>query len=94
MDATEKEGDKHFFKVPSLRNIEKTGPYLHDGSMAKLDEMVKSMAWHQLGRELKPEQVKSIVTFLKALDGKVDANYIKPPELPKSTKTTPKADKT
>ena len=40
------------FKVPSLRNIEKTGPYFHDGQTADLSTAVKMMAEYQLGKQL------------------------------------------
>lgn len=55
------------FKVAQLRNVAKTGPWLHDGSIAKLDEVVKQMAKHQLGKDLSPRQVEAIVAFLEAL---------------------------
>lgn len=90
--VTKADADKMFFKVPSLRDIEKTAPYFHDGSVASLDEAVKKMAHHQLGRDLSDEDTKSIVTFLKALTGDLPTEYIKKPELPKSTAKTPKAD--
>ncbi|WP_437531247.1 cytochrome c peroxidase [Sorangium sp. So ce726] len=93
-DATKDEKDKFFFRVPSLRNVEKTFPYFHDGSIATLDETVTKMAWHQLGVEAKPEEVKAIVAFLKSLTGDLPTDYIKQPELPKSGPTTPKADPT
>jgi len=67
---TNNEADKFFFKVPSLRNIELTAPYYHDGSVATLEEAVKNMAWLQLGKDLNDEQVTSITNFLKALTGK------------------------
>ena len=57
------------FKVPSLRNVTRTGPYLHDGSVASLVEATKLMARHQVGREITDEQAKSIVTFFGALEG-------------------------
>jgi cytochrome c peroxidase len=91
-DATKDDRDKGFFKVPTLRNVEKTAPYLHDGSIKSLDEMVEKMAWHQSGVQLKAEDTKVIVTFLKALTGDLPADYIKKPELPKSGPKTPKAD--
>jgi cytochrome c peroxidase len=78
-ETTKSESDKQFFKVPSLRNVEKTAPYFHDGSVAKLEEAVKLMASHQLGRELDDAQVASIVTWLKTLTGEIPAEYIKPP---------------
>ncbi len=90
-DVTKNEGEKHFFKVPSLRNITETGPYLHDGSVKSLEEMVKMMAEYQLAKQLTDEEVSSIVTFLKALKGTPDAEYIKAPKLPESTPETPKA---
>lgn len=80
------------FKVPSLRNIAETGPYLHDGSVPKLEEMVLLMGRHQLGRPLLPDQVKSVVVFLDALTGEVDAVYTAEPELPPSGPDTPKPD--
>jgi cytochrome c peroxidase len=92
--ATKNEADKGFFKVPSLRNITQTGPYLHDGSVADLPTMVQMMAEHQLGRTLSNADVKSIVTFLEALTGKLPAKLIAEPELPKSGPNTPKADPT
>ena len=91
-DATKKDEDKGFFKVPGLRNIAKTGPYYHDGSIKTLEEAVDNMAWHQLGVKLKPEDTKSIVTFLNALTGDLPTEYIKKPELPPSGPKTPKAD--
>jgi cytochrome c peroxidase len=78
--------------VPSLRNIERTGPYLHDGSIGSLDEMIRIMGEHQLGTTLSPAQVESIRSFLGALTGEVDLAYIERPELPASGPDTPKPD--
>lgn len=91
-EVTGKEADKFMFSVPTLRNIEKTAPYFHDGSVESLDEAVRLMATHQLGKDLKDEEVASIVTWLKSLTGKIPAEYIAKPELPPSTDKTPKAD--
>ncbi|OAI57582.1 cytochrome-c peroxidase [Verrucomicrobiaceae bacterium SCGC AG-212-N21] len=90
--ATKNDAEKGFFKVPSLRNITKTGPYLHDGSVSDLPTMVRMMAEHQAGRKLSEADVKSIVTFLEALTGKLPEKLIAQPELPKSGPDTPKAD--
>ena len=85
-----KEGmDKMVFKVPSLRNIKKTGPYFHDGSVPTLDQAIRNMAVHQRGVTLTDAQVKSIEIWMDSLTGQVPMNYIKPPELPKSTSQTP-----
>jgi cytochrome c peroxidase len=92
--VTKNEADKAVFKVPSLRNIEKTGPYYHDGGVATLEDAVRQMAEYQLGKSLTPEQTRQIVDFLKVLTGKIDPEYIKPPVLPKSTAKTPKPDLT
>jgi cytochrome c peroxidase len=91
--VTKQDADRMMFKVPSLRNIEMTAPYYHDGSIKSLDEAVLDMAEHQLGRELTPANVNSIVAFLKALTGEIPEEYIKAPELPKSTPRTPKPQK-
>ena len=90
--VTGNDADLHVFKAPSLRNITKTGPYFHDGSIASLDEAVKLMAKHQLGRDLPDPDVKKIVAFLGALEGTVDAAYVRPPELPASGPKTPAPD--
>jgi cytochrome c peroxidase len=90
---TKSEADKFFFKVPSLRNIEKTGPYLHDGSISKLDQVVTFMGKHQLGRALKPAEVASITTFLKSLTGTLPADIAEPKALA-SSDATPKPDPT
>jgi cytochrome c peroxidase len=70
---TKQDGDKFFFKASSLLNVEKTGPYLHDGSLKTLEEVVKMMAWNQLGKGLAPSKTKSIVAFLKSLTGELPA---------------------
>jgi len=57
------------FKVPSLRNVALTAPYLHDRSVKSLDEMVKTMAKYQLGRTIPDDDVRLIVSFLESLTG-------------------------
>lgn len=89
---TKKDADKMMFKVPSLRNIAKTGPYFHDGSIKTLPEAVSLMAQHQLGKDLSDADVQSIVTFLESLTGEPAAALKATPKLPASSKTTPKAD--
>jgi cytochrome c peroxidase len=91
-NLTKNDADKLVFKVPSLRNVEKTGPYFHNGKVAGLEQAIAQMAEYQLGNQLSEADVKSIATWLKALTGEIPADYIKPPELPKSTATTPKAE--
>jgi cytochrome c peroxidase len=90
--VTHNEDEAFFFKVPTLRNIAKTGPYFHDGSVASLEEAVKVMANHQLGRTLTKEEVTDIVAFLGALTGEPPAALTAAPELPASTDATPPPD--
>ncbi len=72
-----------FFKVPGLRNIAETGPYMHDGSIETLEEIVDIMVKHQVKVEATPEQKADIVAFMKALTGKLkDEAYIAEPALP------------
>jgi cytochrome c peroxidase len=70
-NVTKKAADKYFFKVPTLRNVELTSPYLHDGSRATLEETVQVMGKYQLGKDLTDAQVNGIVTFLKSLTGEL-----------------------
>jgi len=90
--VTKQEVDRFVFKVPSLRNVTKTGPWLHDGSFTSLEDLTKLMSRHQVGKELTDEQAKSIVTFLGALSGDPPADLVGKPELPASGPKTPKAD--
>jgi cytochrome c peroxidase len=68
---TKKDSDKDMFKVPSLRNIEKTGPYFHDGSVADLKQVIKIMGKTELNKDLSEAEINKIYTFLKALTGKI-----------------------
>jgi len=88
-EVTKNEVEKMVFRVPSLRNVEKTAPYFHDGSIATLEEAVRTMAEYQNGVELKDDEVASIVTFLKSLTGEIPKDYIAKPDLPESGKNTP-----
>ena len=69
-NVTKNESDRHFFKVPNLRNVELTYPYFHDGSASTLHEAVKTMALVQVGKNLKDAEIEDIVAFLKTLTGK------------------------
>jgi cytochrome c peroxidase len=88
--VTKSEGDKFLFKVPSLRNIEKTGPYFHDGKIPNLNGAIAKMADYQVGKTLSDAEIQSIVSWMKSLTGEIPTDYIKQPELPKSTSKTPK----
>ncbi|NVK01771.1 MAG: cytochrome-c peroxidase [Oceanospirillaceae bacterium] len=68
-NITGREEDRYVFKVPSLRNVALTAPYLHDGSMATLEDVVNGMAKYQLGRRLPSEDLDLILAFLQTLTG-------------------------
>jgi len=74
--VTKQEADWMVFRVPTLRNVEKTDPYLHDGSVAELSEVVRLMARHQLGKELSTTEVDLIVTWLKTLSGELPSHLL------------------
>ena len=69
--VTKNELDKYLFKVPTLRNIELTAPYLHDGRFETLESVVKFMAHFQAGKIISEEEIDAIVSFLKTLTGKI-----------------------
>lgn len=89
-EVTHKDADRMMFKVPSLRNVAKTAPYFHDGSVATLDEAVRLMAKHQLGTELAPADVKSIVTWLGSLTGDIPKDYVAEYKVPAEIPPAPK----
>lgn len=68
-NVTGRDEDRHVFKVPSLRNIGLTAPYLHLGGVEKLEDVIKLMAKYQLGRELPEQDIQSIKAFLLTLTG-------------------------
>jgi len=68
-NVTGKEEDRYYFKVPSLRNVALTAPYLHDSSAPTLDDAIKTMARYQLGRNLDAAEVSRISAFLRTLTG-------------------------
>jgi cytochrome c peroxidase len=79
-NVTKNPADLFVFKVPSLRNVEKTGPYFHDGSVSSLDSAIRLMGRHQLGVELSDAQVRDVRTWLESLTGELPAMYIAQPQ--------------
>ncbi len=67
-NVTGREDDRHVFKVPGLRNVQSTGPYFHDGSLATLEQAVDAMVRYQLGVTVNPEQRTALLAFLASLD--------------------------
>lgn len=67
--VTGKDADRFNFKVPTLRNVELTYPYFHDGSADTLAQAVGVMGRLQLGRTFSDDETGKIVAFLKTLTG-------------------------
>lgn len=81
-EVTKQNRDRYLFKVPLLRNIEKTGPYFHDGKVADLKEAVKIMIETELGTEFSNTEIENLLAFLKSLTGDIPAEVISAPVLP------------
>ena len=67
--VTGAEADRHLWRVPTLRNLQYTAPYMHNGAVKSLDEAVRVMASTQLGQDLDDAKVQDMVAFLMALSG-------------------------
>ncbi len=78
-DVTHRAGDMLYFKVPTLRNVEMTGPWFHDGQVRTLDQAVRLMAKYETGEHLTEAEVHSIVVFLHSLTGAIPQQYIQQP---------------
>ena len=86
--VTGNDADRFNFKVPTLRNVEMTYPYFHDGAANTLKEAVDIMGRLQLGKKFTDDENAKIVAFLKTLTG--DQPNFKMPILPPSSDTTPR----
>lgn len=86
--VTGRDADRFNFKVPTLRNVELTYPYFHDGAAPTLADAVDVMARVQLGRRYTADENAKIVAFLKTLTG--DQPAITLPVLPPSSDRTPR----
>ena len=67
--TTKKAEDNHLWRVPTLRNLVYTAPYMHNGSIKTLDEQVRVMAKTQLNRDLTAAEAADIAAFLESLTG-------------------------
>ncbi len=86
--VTGEDADRFKFKVPTLRNVEMTYPYFHDGEAATLTEAVEVMGRLQLGRNFEKADIEQMVAFLTTLTGEQPSFML--PILPPSTDQTPK----
>lgn len=78
-EITQDPADRYAFKTPTLRNVARTAPYMHDGSIATLEAVVdfydrgggelegKSPLIAPLG--LSHDEKQALVAFLRSLDG-------------------------
>jgi len=90
--VSNKDEDWAAFKPPTLRNITKSPPYFHDGSVAKLEDAVRLMAKGGVDnknksallkdRGLTDAEIGDLIAFLGALDcpGKIEEPAAKTPE--------------
>ncbi len=88
--VTGNDADRFSFKVPTLRNVELTYPYFHDGEADTLTEAVDVMGRLQLGKKFTDEENAQIVAFLKTLTG--DQPSFQLPQLPPSSDKTPRPE--
>jgi cytochrome c peroxidase len=79
---TKAAGDRFVFKVPILRNVDKTAPYFSDGSVSSLDSAIVMMGRYQLGVTLTEPQVQDIHAWLRTLTGEIPVKYVAEPQLP------------
>jgi cytochrome c peroxidase len=86
--VTGKEIDRFTFKVPTLRNVEMTYPYFHDGAANTLTQAVDVMGKLQLGKNFTKDENAKVVAFLKTLTG--DQPSFTLPVLPPSSDATPR----
>jgi len=70
-NVTKRESDKYVFKVPSLRNVALTAPYMHDGRFKTLHDAIVFMSQYQLGRYMEEDEIDAIEAFLKTLTGEI-----------------------
>jgi cytochrome c peroxidase len=89
-DVTKQEADKGAFKTPSLRNIALTAPYMHDGSLKTLKDVIDfyvggGTSNPHLDKEVRAldfltgQERADLLAFLESLTGEMPAN-VGPPE--------------
>ena len=75
-NVTKREEDRHVFRVPSLRLVALSEPYLHDGGEKTLEDVIGVMAKYQLGRSIPKEHIDLIIAFLKTLPGEYQGRLL------------------
>ena len=74
--VTKKESDRHKFKTPTLRNVMLTYPYMHDGTVASVEDAIRIMHEFQIGKEINDTGTAKIVASLKTLNGEYNAEAL------------------
>lgn len=87
--VTQDPDDLYVFKSPSLRNVTRTYPYFHDGSVWDLADALQVMARVQLGDTFNDQELADLMAFLETLEGEIPADALRIPILPPSTASTP-----
>jgi len=77
-NVTKKESDRFKLKVPTLRNIALTFPYMHDSTCKSLGEAVNTMARFMVGKKLPAADTAAIAEFLGTLTGEYQGKSLKP----------------
>ncbi len=72
--VTHREADRYVFRVPSLRNVALTYPYLHDGTAPTLQAAIQMMGTYQLGRHIEPGDAAKLAEFLRTLTGELNVS--------------------
>lgn len=83
-NVTNDEYDRFRLKVPMLRNVAQTFPYLHDGTAETLEEAVDIMAKYQTGKTITKEENQLVVAFLNSLTGAYEKGAAEPTFLKKA----------
>lgn len=74
--VTKDESDRHKFKTPTLRNVMITQPYMHDGSIASIDDAIRIMHKFQIGNNITDAETTKIVAFLNSLTGEYNGQLL------------------
>lgn len=74
--VTKDENDRHKFKTPTLRNVAITAPYLHDGTVASLEDAIRYMHEFQVGKNVNDQDMKKLVAFLNSLTGTYEGKLL------------------
>jgi cytochrome c peroxidase len=91
-EITKRNVNKSAFKTPTLRDVARRGPYMHDGSLATLKEVVAfyarggvanpSLSPDMRRLELSAREQDDLVAFMESLTGEIAPQTAKPPVLP------------